>query len=609
MHRPLIPLALLTLVPLAPSVAAPAAEPPAAEPTLTPIQQEAEAFLGATETRLLQEMIRRERAAWVQDNFITVDTEAMAAEAAQGLMAFISEAVPASRKFDGAAVTPLQRRKLDLLRHWIDAPAPRDPGRRDELAATMARMQSRYGAGRYCPERLQGQCLDLDQLSAILATSRNWDELLDAWTGWRTISAPMRDEYARFVQLANEGAKEIGADDVGEIWRSRYDMPPEQLAAEVERLWNQVRPLYRDLHGYTRGRLVKQYGADKVPVNGLIPSHLLGNMWAQDWTALYPLLAPANDMPMDLDAAIKARNWTGQAMVKQGEGFFRSLGLDPLPATFWERSLFVKPADRDVVCHASAWDVDFDQDVRIKMCIRPDFESFQTIHHELGHIYYYLAVRGYSTLLRRDAMDAFNEAIGDTIALSVTPAYLEKTAILSGVPDDDAVGPLLRRALDAVAFLPFSVVVDRWRWDVFSGGVQPESYNTRWWDLVRAYQGIAPPVTRTEDDFDPGAKYHVPANVPYTRYFLSTILQYQFHRALCREAGYRGPLHLCSIHGNEAAGKKLEAMLEMGATKPWPEALKALTGETRIDAGALLEYYAPLRRWLRTQNNRNPVGW
>ncbi|MBN1336107.1 MAG: M2 family metallopeptidase [Deltaproteobacteria bacterium] len=608
MHRSLIPLTLLTLVPLASSAAARPAEPPAVQTVLTPVQEEVEAFLADAEARLLEHMVRKERAAWVLDNFITPDTEVMAAEAAQGFMAFISEVVPASRKYDGTEVTPVQRRKLDLLRTWMDLPAPRDPGRRAELAAITARMQSTYGAGSYCPPHLEGRCLDLDQLSEILATSRDWDELLDAWMGWREVSVPMREDYTRFVQLANQGARELGAADVGEIWRSRYDMPPEKLVAEVDRLWAQVKPLYQDLHAYTRAQLVKTYGADKVPERGLIPAHLLGNMWAQDWSALYPMLAPVVATPLDLDGAIEARNWTGQAMVKQGEGFFRSLGFEPLPETFWERSLFVKPADREVVCHASAWDVDFDQDVRIKMCIRSDFDSFQTIHHELGHIYYYLAVRGYSPLLRRDAMDAFNEAIGDTIALSITPTYLGKIAVLGEVPEE-GVDQLLRRALDDVAFLPFSVVVDRWRWDVFAGGVQPQSFNTRWWDLVRAYQGVAPPVTRTEEAFDPGAKYHVPANVPYLRYFLSTLLQYQFHRALCREAGYRGPIYQCSIHGNEQAGKKLQAMMALGATRPWPEALKALSGETRIDASALLEYYAPLRRWLRQQNNRNPIGW
>jgi peptidyl-dipeptidase A len=388
-------------------------------------------------------------------------------------------------------------------------------------------------------------------------------------------------------------------------------MPPDAFAADIERLWGQVKPLYESLHAYVRARLGAVHGESLVPPDKPIPAHLLGNMWAQDWSNIYPLVAPPDADPgYDVTALLKARSFDARGMVRAGEGFFTSLGLEPLPPTFWERSLFTKPADRDVVCHASAWDLDNEQDLRIKMCIEITAEDFNTIHHELGHNYYQRAYRGQPFLFRNSANDGFHEALGDTVALSITPAYLKRIGLLDRDPapgSDTAL--LLRMALDKVAFLPFGLLIDQWRWKVFSGAIAPADYNRTWWDLKLRYQGVAPPVPRGEADFDPGAKYHVPANVPYTRYFLADVLQFQFHRALLRKAGYSGPPHKGSIYGNKAAGAKLEAMMALGQSRPWPEALHAMTGEKRADASAMMEYFAPLKAWLDAQNRGKKVGW
>jgi peptidyl-dipeptidase A len=421
----------------------------------------------------------------------------------------------------------------------------------------------------------------------------------------------MRAPYRRFVELANKGARELGFADLGALWRAGYDLPPDAYAAEVERLWQQVAPLYRSLHAHVRASLAKKYGPQAVPEDGPIPAHLLGNMWAQSWSNIFPLVAPPDvDPGFDLTEILRARKMDAREMVRYGERFFTSLGFDPLPPTFWERSLFTKPVDHDVVCHASAWDIDSEEDLRIKMCIEINDEDFSTIHHELGHNFYQRAYRRQPPLFRAGANGAFHEAIGDTIALSITPAYLQRVGLLDGTPASGGdLGLLMKMALDKVAFLPFGLLVDQWRWKVFSGEVGPDGYNKAWWDLRLKYQGVAPPMARSESDFDPGAKYHVPANVSYTRYFMAHILQFQFHRALCREAGYKGPLHQCSIYGNEAAGKKLRAMLEMGQSRPWPEALEALTGEKRMDATAILDYFAPLKSWLDAQNKGRKPGW
>ncbi len=398
----------------------------------------------------------------------------------------------------------------------------------------------------------------------------------------------------------------MGFPNTGSMWRSKYDMEPDAFAAEMERLWQQVKPLYDSLYTYTRRKLGEKYGTEVVPADKPIPAHLLGNMWAQTWSNIYPLLAPANaDRGYDLTEILKSRNTDAKQMVRYGESFFTSVGFEPLPQTFWERSLFAKPADREVVCHASAWDLDYEKDVRLKMCVQINEEDFSVVHHELGHNYYQMAYSGKPFLFRESANDAFHEAIGDTVALSVTPPYLKQLGLINQVPDPSAdIGFLLNRALDKVAFLPFGYLVDQWRWKVFSGEVTANDYNKAWWELREKYQGVTAPAPRSEQDFDPGAKYHVPANTPYARYFLAHILQFQFHRALCREAGFTGPLYQCSIYGNKKAGEKLKAMLAMGASEPWPAALKAMTGEDKMDATAIIDYFAPLKSWLDEQNGR-----
>jgi peptidyl-dipeptidase A len=445
----------------------------------------------------------------------------------------------------------------------------------------------------------------------ILAESRDPNELLRVWQGWHAISPPMRNRYERLVELGDQGAREMGFVDLGAMWRAKYDMTPEAFSQELERLWQQVRPLYEALHAYVRARLAERYGKNLVQQDGPIPAHLLGNMWSQQWNNIYSLVAPPEGDPgFDLTDLLKARKVDEREMVRYGERFFLSLGFAPLPETLWKRSLFTKPRDRDVVCHASAWSIDFKDDVRVKMCIRINDEDFTTIHHELGHNFYQRAYNRLPPLFQNGANDGFHEAIGDTIALSVTPEYLKQIGFLGQVPPPSAdLGLLMKRALEKIAFLPFGLLVDQWRWKVFSGQVRPADYNKAWWELRRKYQGVAPPVPRSEADFDPGAKFHVAGNVPYTRYFLATILQFQFHRALCREAGFTGPLHRCSIYDNKAAGAKLKKMLEMGQSRPWPEALDALTGEKQMDATAILDYFAPLKAWLDEQNKNRKVGW
>ena len=572
---------------------------------------EAQAFMDKAEVELLDLSNLAARAGWVQATFITDDTEIVAAKEGERVIARTTELVEQSKRFDALNLPPDLKRKFLLLRLSLTLPAPNDPKLRTELTQTAASLDGSYGRGKYCPGGDETKCMGIDELDVRMAKSRDLKELEELWVGWHKVGAPMHDRYARFVDLSNQGARELGFADTGVLWRSGYDMTPQEFSADLERLWKQVEPLYLELHTYVRHRLIQKYGAAAERPDGMIPAHLLGNMWAQEWGNVYDIVAPPlAPQTYDIGQILEARHTEPRQLVGYGEDFFKSLGFAPLPKSFWERSQLTKPRDRDVVCHASAWDVDNDMDVRLKMCIHISSDDFTTVHHELGHNYYQMAYRKQPFLFRSGANDGFHEAIGDSIALSITPEYLKKIGLIDKIPAPEADIPLLlHTALDKIAFLPFGLMIDKWRWEVFSGQVKPADYNKAWWTLREKYQGVAPPVNRSETDFDPGAKYHIPGNTPYARYFLARVYQFQFYRAMCRAAGYQGPLNRCSFYGSKEAGARLNAMLELGQSKSWPEALKAMTGEDKADASAMVEYFQPLLTWLKEQNRGEKSGW
>jgi peptidyl-dipeptidase A len=553
-------------------------------------------------------------AGWVQATYITADTQLLSARANERFLAYFSKAVAEARQYDGQKLSEPSARAIQLLKLGVPAPAPDDPVKRGELATLIARLEATYGEGKYCVDKAGKQdCRNIDQLSDTLAHSRDYAALTEAWTGWHTISRPMRKDYERFVELANEGSRELGYADLGAMWRSGYDMSPADFDKEVERLWSQVQPLYEQLHCYTRAQLAKKYGADKVPAGKPIPAQLLGNLWAQQWNNIYDdILQPYPAVaPPSVDKTLKAQGYDAVRMTRSAESFYKSLGFPALPDSFWQRSMLTRPRDREVVCHASAWQMNRGDDVRIKQCITPTEEELQTIYHEMGHVYYDLSYKDQPYVFQGGAHDGFHEAIGDTILLSMTPGYLATIKLLPPVkPSREAViNTQMKMAADKIAFLPFGKLIDQWRWKVFSGEIKPADYNKAWWALREKYQGVAAPVERSEADFDPGAKYHIPGNTPYTRYFLSFIIQFQFHKALCDASGYKGPLHECSIFGNEEAGKRFIAMLSAGQSRPWPETLEKLTGTRQMDAGAIIEYFQPLIGWLKEKNLGQQCGW
>jgi peptidyl-dipeptidase A len=606
-----------------------------------PTPAEAQAFMDKTEAELLDLTNQAGQAAWMQETNITDDSEAVAAKANERLALRTNQLVIEARRFDKLTLPPDLARKFMLLR--LNG-SPTDPKLVAELTQVAASLDGMYGKGKYCAGGDKSKCLGIEELDVLMAKSRDPKELLGYWQGWHTISPPMRDKYARLVTLSNKGAEEFGFKDTGDLWRSGYDMTPAEFSAELERTWAQLQPLYQELHAYVRFKLIEKYGAVAARPDGMIPAHLLGNMWAQEWGNIYDIVAPTDPKlsafkMYDLEAALKKQIATtdpasapaftttlnpssdafhaadlaaGKAMARYGEHFYTSIGFAPLPDTFWQRSQFIKPRDREVVCHASAWDVDNVDDLRIKMCIKVDADDLTTVHHEEGHNMYQRAYNKQPFLFRNGANDGFHEAIGDSIALAITPAYLKQLGLIDQVPPAEADIPLqLRTALDKIAFLPFGLLIDKWRWQVFSGETKPADYNKAWWALREKYQGVAPPIARSEADFDPGAKYHIPGNVPYARYFLARIYQFQFYKAMCDASGYKGPLNRCTFYGSKAAGDKLNTMLTAGQSQPWQITLKQMTGTDHLDAGPMLEYFQPLYLWLKQQNelNKSEPGW
>ena len=580
-----------------------------------PTPEDAAAFITEVETWSKDYGEYAARIAWVEATNITYDTNWLATRAAAESTRKGVEFANRAKDFNDLDLPADMRRKLEKIKLGVNLPAPTRDGASAELAAINTRMSATYATGKI---ELDGEPVARNDLEVMMGTVRNADQLQEIWTRWREVpvsqradGGTMKSDYAQMVALSNEGARELGFADVGAMWRARYDLPPDDFAAETDRLWNQVKPLYNELQCHVRARLNAHYGDQIVPLDQPIRADLLGNMWAQSWGNIYDLVGPADADPgFDLTALLLDNDYTAEQIVRTGEAFFSSLGFAPLPESFWERSQITKPRDREVACHASAWNLDGQDDIRIKMCTQVNADDFNTVHHELGHNYYQRAYKAQSPIFQTGANGGFHEAIGDMVALSITPEYLQTIGLLETVPDAASdLGLLMDRALDKVAFQPFGLLMDKWRWQVFSGQLSPEQYNDGWWALREEYQGIRPPVARASGYFDPGAKYHIPNNVSYTRYFIAHILQFQFHKAACDMAGWEGPLHRCSVYGAEEVGARFNAMLAMGASSPWPDALEAFIGTRQMDGSAMVEYFAPLMSWLQEQNADRVCGW
>ena len=553
-------------------------------------------------------------ASWISSNFITYDSQKVIADYGTRYTLDALEKARRASSFDELEVSDEKRRMLNILKTSFVMPPPLD----DELAAELSKittsLEAMYGGGEHCFE--DGNCYDLEAFEAIIDNSRNPEELLRAWSGWHEISKPMKPMYMRMVEIGNQGANDLGYQNLSDLWFSKYDMPSDEFLMETDRVWEEVKPLYEALHCHVRAKLNEHYGDEIVSNSNPLPVHILGNMWGQSWSNIYDLVYPKQDeiSTVNLTKIIEERNLSEIDMVEYAEDFFISIGFEALPETFWERSLFVKPTDRSVVCHASAWNLDpANNDLRIKMCIEKNEEDFITIHHELGHIFYYQAYNHLPTLFQGGANDGFHEAFGDLLTLSITPEYLKKIDFINqeeaDLAEEDFIGLLMKQALEGVVVIPWALMLDKWRAGIFKGDITKDNLNESWWEMRKNYQGIVPPSERSEAYFDAGAKYHIPGNTPYTRYYLARIMQYQFHEALCKESGFEGYLHECSVYGNKDAGEKIISTMAIGQSLPWQDAFEKITDSRELSGESILSYYAPLKKWLDEQNQNRTCGW
>ena len=580
----------------------------------TPSNQDLEEFLANVESENKKDGPVIYSASWISSNFITYDSQKVIADYGTKSTLKSLERSREAASFDGLDTSKENQRMLNILKSSFVMPPPLDEELASELSEITTSLEAMYGSGEYCFD--DEECYDLEAFESIIDNSRDPKELLRAWEGWHEIGKPMKPMYMRMVDIGNQGSVDLGYEGLSDLWFSKYDMPAEDFLDDTDRVWSEVKPLYDALHCHVRAKLNEHYGDEVISKTGPLPVHMLGNMWGQSWSNIYDLVyeEKSDSKYIDVTKIINEKSLSEIEMVEYAEDFFISMGFKPLPKTFWERSLFVKPRDRSVVCHASAWNLDpANNDLRIKMCIEKNEEDFITIHHELGHIFYYQAYNHIPTVFQAGANDGFHEAFGDLLTLSITPDYLVDIGFIS---EDDAeeakqdpIGLLMKQALDGVVIVPWALMLDKWRSGVFDGEIDESNLNSSWWSLREEYQGINTSYERSENYFDPGAKYHIPGNTPYTRYYLASIMQYQFHEALCNLIDYDGYLHECSIYGNKEAGDRIITTMAMGQSLPWQDAFENLTGSRQLSGKSIMNYYAPLKEWLDEENKNRTCGW
>ncbi|XP_039290345.1 angiotensin-converting enzyme isoform X1 [Nilaparvata lugens] len=510
------------------------------------------------------------------------------------------------------------RRQLNLLSVIGASALP--PDQRHRYHRLINEMLAVYNSATVCAYNEPLRCdLRLEpEVSVIMAQSRDWDQLQHTWVEWhRRSGLKIRDLYEQLVELCNYAANLNNMTNFAEYWMWPYETPG--LRFELEEVWEEIRPLYEQLHSYVRRKLRDLYGPEKLSREAPLPAHILGNMWAQSWTNILDVTIPypGKNYP-DVTPQMLQQGYTPATLFRLAEDFYLSMNMSAMPPEFWERSIIQQP-HTPAICQPSAWDFCDGQDYRIKMCAQVNMKDLITAHHEMAHIQYFINYRNQPKVFRDGANPALHEAISDAISLSVsTPRHLQQLGLLNNAVDDTShnINHLFAQALEKLPFLPFSLALDFWRWDLFQGNVPRDRYNCHWWDLREKYGGVKPPVLRSENDFDPGAKYHVPANIPYIRYFIGTVLQFQLHRSMCLASGWgqnpsRQPLHKCDIYRSKEAGNILKRLMEKGASEPWSEVLFSATGESRLDGRALRDYFRPLEEWLRSENLRTGeiIGW
>ncbi|XP_053696511.1 angiotensin-converting enzyme [Sabethes cyaneus] len=504
----------------------------------------------------------------------------------------------------------------------IIGPSALPPDQLDRYNRIVNDMLTIFNGAQICAYERPFECgLRLQpHLKDIMAKSRDWNELQYTWLEWRRKSGRhMRELFEQLVDLTNEAARVNNFTDGAAYWQFPYES--RDFREEMEQVWKEILPLYEMIHAYVRRKLREFYGPDKISRDVPLPDHILGDMYGQSWNNILDVLIPYPGRSyLEVTPEMHKQGYNPLVMFQIADEFFVSMNMTAMPPDFWLTSVLTQPPDRPVLCTPSSWDFCNGKDYRIKMCTTVSHKDFITVHHELAHVQYFLNYRNNPKVFRDGANPGFHEAIGDAVTLSVAaPKHLQNLGLVQKNVDDTAhdINFLFSLALEKVVFLPFALAMDAWRYDIFEKRIRKEQYNCHWWLLREQYGGVKPPVLRSELDFDPGAKYHVAANIPYIKYFFSNVLQFQIHRAMCSASRQydpldpNKPLHKCDIYRQPAAGNILKQLMERGASEPWQQVLQEVIGEGRLDGTALREYFRPLEEWLRNENLRTNefVGW
>ncbi|XP_007090142.2 angiotensin-converting enzyme 2 isoform X1 [Panthera tigris] len=561
-------------------------------------------------------------ASWNYNTNITDENVQKMNEAGAKWSAFYEEQSKLAETYPLAEIhNTTVKRQLQALQQSGSSVLSADKSQR--LNTILNAMSTIYSTGKACNPNNPQECLLLEPgLDDIMENSKDYNERLWAWEGWRAeVGKQLRPLYEEYVALKNEMARANNYEDYGDYWRGDYEeewtdgynYSRSQLIKDVEHTFTQIKPLYQHLHAYVRAKLMDSYPS-RISPTGCLPAHLLGDMWGRFWTNLYPLTVPFGQKPnIDVTDAMVNQSWDARRIFKEAEKFFVSVGLPNMTQGFWENSMLTEPGNsQKVVCHPTAWDLG-KGDFRIKMCTKVTMDDFLTAHHEMGHIQYDMAYAVQPFLLRNGANEGFHEAVGEIMSLSAaTPNHLKTIGLLPpGFSEDSEteINFLLKQALTIVGTLPFTYMLEKWRWMVFKGEIPKEQWMQKWWEMKREIVGVVEPVPHDETYCDPASLFHVANDYSFIRYYTRTIYQFQFQEALCRIAKHEGPLHKCDISNSSEAGKKLLQMLTLGKSKPWTLALEHVVGEKNMNVTPLLKYFEPLFTWLKEQNRNSFVGW
>ncbi|NXG01256.1 ACE2 enzyme, partial [Sakesphorus luctuosus] len=587
------------------------------------VEQQAQKFL--EEFNRMAEDISHESsiASWHYNTNITEENAKKMNEASAKWSTFYDEASKNASSFSvGSIEDNLIKLQIQTLQDRGSSVLSSEKYNR--LGTVLSTMSTIYSTGTVCKINDPSECLVLEPgLDAIMADSTDYNERLWAWEGWRAdVGRMMRPLYEEYVELENEVAKLNNYSDYGDYWRANYEAKfpkdyeysRDQLIEDVEKTFEQIKPLYQQLHAYVRHHLERVYGPKLISSTGCLPAHLLGDMWGRFWTNLYALTVPYPAKPnIDVTSAMVQKGWNAIKIFEAAEAFFTSIGLYNMTDGFWRNSMLTEPTDgRKVVCHPTAWDLG-KNDYRIKMCTKVTMDDFLTAHHEMGHIEYDMAYSAQPYLLRSGANEGFHEAVGEIMSLSAaTPEHLKSLGLLEPTFQEDEeteINFLLKQALTIVGTMPFTYMLEKWRWMVFRGEITKQEWTKRWWEMKREIVGVVEPVPHDETYCDPAALFHVANDYSFIRYYTRTIYQFQFQEALCKAANHTGPLHKCDITNSTAAGERLRQLLALGRSKPWTEALQNVTGEKYMNATPLLHYFEPLYEWLKKNNSGRFIGW